>query len=782
MNKGKKILFGRDTEENIVKIETIYNKKIVQIFSRVNGELKSRYEPLDLFVFANDKQKLHGNYETKKLLGNNYYNLQLEFPSARDFFNFKRKYYKDINVPYGSSQYFLQTGKTVFKGMKFDDPLVLYFDIETITTEGYNFPNASRKGDKIVIIALKTNRGDKMLFYLGDAEIKDEGDTTHYVCKNEKELIKEFIYQFRSIDPDIVANHNIFNFDLPYLEERANIHGVNFALGRDGTEPKTFETNIKFGDRMRSYTNYVIYGRDVIDTQFLAEYADVVLRKMPSYRLKDLVKFLGKATDDRTYIEGGDISDVWKNKHDKFTRKDLIKYAIEDVVEAEILYNEYGQSIFILAQMVPMNFQEVFRYGTGNQIEYVFNREYIYNNWSLPKPSEHQSIKGGYADVLKFGHIKGSIIYADVKSLYPSLAKILEIQPKKDELKIFQLILQTLTNIRYEIKDKIKQYSKEGKDDLIAQQKATDGSVKIFLNTMSYGFLAFSHSGFNDFDEAERITTTGQEIVKEMIDIINKDGGEPIKVDTDGVALLMPEDWIGREEEYCEERLTDALRDGIIIECDGKFDGILSFDRKSYALLNKDGSIKLKGNTITGRGVERFVHDIINHTIEYLFGKKDKHPNDLYYELKDKIKRSDFEPEEIQKRSSLNMSLSEYRMRRDSGNTNTLVQYELADKAVKPYSKGDIILYYVKRYPYEMTTYRNKPTVRKKKCKVYEAGELIENYDNDIEPEYYIDRLDKGVKKFMVLGKNEFEDLFDVEVKKSDITRIKKITKQNYDK
>jgi len=771
----KKILYGRDNEENIVKVEPVQNKALAHVFSRVDGKLESRYEPMEYIAFVPD-DKDYGQCDTKKLKGNNYYNRQIYFDNPKDFFSLKRKT-KDANVPYYNSQYLLQTGKTSFKGMNFNDPLVLFFDIEVITTEGYNFPNSSRKGDEIIIIALRTNKGEEVLIYQGEeSSLFTKEEVIHVVCASEKELLEKFLYHYKRIDPDIIANHNIFNFDLPYLEERFYMLGVDFMLGRDGSVPRSYTTSIKFGDRMRDYQNYNIYGVNVIDTQFLAEYADVVLRKMPSYGLKQLVKFLGKASEDRTYIEGSEITNAWFDER----REDLINYALDDVREAEIIYNEYGQSIFILSQMIPMNFQEVFRYGTGNQIEYVFNREYIYQGHSLPKGDDYRKISGGYADVLQFGLIKGSIIYADVKSLYPSLAKILNIQPKKDELKIFQLILDTLTNIRYDIKAKIKKYTREGKTDLVAQQKATDGSVKIFLNTMSYGFLAFSGSGYNDFDEAERITSNGQKIVKKMIDIIRVDGGLPIKVDTDGVALRIPPDWVGKEEAYCD-KLTEELPEGIIIECDGKYDGILSFDRKSYALLEKDGTITAKGNTITGRGVESFVHDIVNHTIKYLFKLIEKDPKEKYKQLKTKIKHSELEPQEIGKRSSLNMSLSEYKMRRDSGNTNTLAQYELALNAKRPYTKGDIVMYYVKRYPYEMTTFRNKPVFKKIKQKVYESAELLENYNYDIEPDYYLDRLDKAVKKFMVLGKERFESLFDIEVKKSDKTRIENITKLQYD-
>lgn len=782
MKDGTKILYGRDEEKNITKIETLRNQNLVHIFKRVDGKVEDRYEPLSYVIFINEKdvKKLPKNVTTTKLKGKNHFNIRVNIDDYKTFYQVKQLD-MNMNVPYQDSQYMIQTGKTCMKGMSFNDPVVVEFDLEVLTSEGYNFPNADREEDKIIIIAMKSNKGDEMLFYLGKPEKKEVNGVKHFVCKNERALLNDFLYQFKKIDPDVVANHNIFNFDLPYLETRAKMNDVKLILGRDGSEPSSYETAIKFGDRARQYNNYSIYGRTVIDTQFLAEYADVVMRKMPSYGLKQLVRFLGKESKERTYIKGEEIADVWRGNHDTFTRDDLVNYAIDDVREAEILYKEFGQSIFMLTKMVPMNFQEVFRYGTGNQVEFVFNREYIHQEESLPKADPYRKIKGGYADVLLFGQMMGSIMYADVKSLYPSLGKLLNIKPKKDTLNLYQIILEELTDMRYAIKEKIAQYREIGIDEMVSQQKATDGAVKIFLNTMSYGFLAFGHSGFNDFDEAERITLNGQKIIKRMIDVVKKDGGTPIKVDTDGVALKVPTEWLGKEDEYCV-RLTNELPDGIIIENDGLYDGIISFDRKSYALLNKDGDgITTKGNTIMGRGVEPFYTELISHTIKYLFDKEDTPPQEIFNKYKSKIENRKLEKEDVQKRSSLKKTLEEYQMQRDAGDCNMLAQYELAIDATRPYQKGDILMYYIKQYPFELTTYYGKPTVRKKNCKVYESAELIENYNYDFEPDYYIDRLEKAARKFMVLGKEKFEKLFDVKVMKSDITKIEKITKQDYE-
>lgn len=779
--EDRDILYGFDHEENIVAIEAMSNQPIVEIFTRENDKLKSRYEPYEYFLHVTEDEPMLEREDVKSssLLGTQHYNKLIKTKDTNQFYNLKKSVRDSFEIFNFDSQYMLQAGKTLFKGMKFNDPLVLYFDLEVMTKEGYDFPNANREEDEIFIVAVRTNRGDEHVFYVGEEEY-EHGDVKFHRFHTEKKMIEAFILIVRSINPDVIANHNIFNFDLDYLQARCNLYGIDLALGRDGSNISHFATKIKFADRTRDYNNYNIYGRHIIDTQFLCEYADVVLRNMPSYQLKEVVKYLGQATDDRTYIPGEDISDVWRGINPLYDKEDLLKYAIEDVREAEIVYNEFGQSIFTLTQMVPMSYQDVFRYGTGNQVEYVFTREYMRQGWSYPKKDEHRKIKGGYADVLKFGMVKGSIIYADVKSLYPSLGKILKIQPKKDELKIYQKILNLLVETRYAIKARIKEYEREGNDEMVQQQKATDGSVKIFLNTMAYGFIASPFSSFNDYDEAERITTTGQKIMKQMNEIIKDDGGLPIKIDTDGVAMLMPDGW--DEEEYVQH-LTDLLPEGIIIECDGKYDGIISFDRKSYALLEKDGEVKVKGNTLIGRSIENFCTDFTKDCIKVLL-TKDNHTEceDIYdYYRQNTIDRK-WEGQTICKRANINMSLEEYTNKNESGNTQTIATYELAKKAKKPYTKGDVIKYYIKEYPWKVVPHRGKPKLKKLKLKNYEAAELLDNYNYDYEIDYYTDRLETIAKKFMCLGKDKFEEIFNKEIypKAADIRRYEELTGRHW--
>jgi DNA polymerase elongation subunit (family B) len=755
------LLHGWDNEENIVAIENVPNSNLVQKFIRKDGKLTSQYERISPFFLANTKEP--------NLLGNNKFNTRIDCKNFQELYEQKKKY-RETFIPFADSQYLVQTGKTLFKGTT--QTLNLFFDIEVVTHPDYEFPNPVRDYDKIIIIAVHTNNGEDYLLCLNDDGNTPKGDNV-ILYDTEAKLIEGFIALVRKIDPDVIANHNIFNFDLDYLRQRADKFSVPFALGRNGTEPKFYETSIKFGDRNRSYTNYKIYGRHIIDTMFLAEAADVTSRNMPSYGLKDLVIYLKKASETREYVEGSQISSIWFEDRER-----LLRYALDDVYEAEILYEHFSPAVYKQTQLVPMGYQEVFRYGTGNQIDYIMLRNYMKYSWSFSAPEKQRHIKGGYADVLKYGLIIEDLIYADVESLYPSLALALGIQPKRDELKLFQRLVTMMINQRFAIKADIAKYKKEGNYDLASKQKAYDGAIKIFLNTLSYGYLAWSFGAFNDYDEAERITNGGQDVVKLMIKCIQEDGAEVIKVDTDGLCCTVPEKYKGSYESEMEyiHTITARMPEGIRIGHDGRYRAMLAFDKKSYAMLNYDGDITVKGNTIRGRNVEPFAAVLIKQTIkELLDGDRSKCKN-YYDNIYNKIKENKAEKEEIYSRSSLGNTLEDYINKKESGN-NPIAQYELALSKPGKYQKGDVIYFYVKQKPYEAKIVRKKLVLRKKALANYESVDFLENYNYDYDVDHYLERLEKAAKKFLVVGEDLFKELFPtVEIKRSDLTKLNKLT------
>lgn len=99
-------------------------------------------------------------------------------------------------------QYLMQTGRVYFQGLKYEDLHRLQFDLETTALD----PHRGR----IFLIAIRDSRG-----FVTTLEAPTPGV--------EAAMIDTFCQLVRDRDPDILENHNLFSFDLQFLEERAQV-------------------------------------------------------------------------------------------------------------------------------------------------------------------------------------------------------------------------------------------------------------------------------------------------------------------------------------------------------------------------------------------------------------------------------------------------------------------------------------------------------------------------------------------------------------------------------
>ena len=170
----------------------------------------------------------------------------------------------------------MQTGRTLFKGMTFDDVHRLQLDIEVYTVG--TFPHAQRPEDRIILVALSDNRGWHCIL-----------DGRHL---SERAMLTELVRLIQERDPDVIEGHNVYAFDLAYLMARCERYGVAFAIGRDGSVPRVFQTGMRFAERSVDFPALDIVGRHVIDTYLQVLSFDVFKRDLPDYSLKTAARYL----------------------------------------------------------------------------------------------------------------------------------------------------------------------------------------------------------------------------------------------------------------------------------------------------------------------------------------------------------------------------------------------------------------------------------------------------------------------------------------------------------
>lgn len=110
-------------------------------------------------------------------------------------------------------QYLVATGRTYFRDLPFDQLHRLQFDLETTGLDP--------RRDRIFLISVR--------YHTGDTEVLEaSGDDD----RAEAELIRRLMQRVRTADPDVIENHNLHGFDLPFLDQRARRLGVPLVLGR----------------------------------------------------------------------------------------------------------------------------------------------------------------------------------------------------------------------------------------------------------------------------------------------------------------------------------------------------------------------------------------------------------------------------------------------------------------------------------------------------------------------------------------------------------------------
>jgi DNA polymerase I len=729
------LLFGASADEGIVAVEHAPKSSgdEMVIFTRRDGTLEQQREPFRPFMVA-AKAVLKGDFpvacEQTPFDGNGELDTLVLFKTWRDCRDARSWLAKETGYTASSTyapylvvsdpvqQFLMQTGRTSFLGLEFEDLQRMQVDIECFTGEGYDFCSADREADRIIAIAVSDQSGWSKVLSGADLD--------------EVEILEAFVALVQERDPDVIEGHNIFNFDLPYIAKRAKRHGVKLALGRNGSVPRERPSRFGAGERTIAYTRFDVYGRHVVDTLFLVQSYDVVHRALDGYGLKSVAVHFGVAAENRTYIEGDQISDVFLKHPER-----LIDYVRDDVIETQRVAGLLSRSSFVQARLLPFSYQNICVRGNAVKIDALLTREYLRQARALPMASEGRAFAGGYTDMFVEGVIK-NVHHCDVRSLYPSLMLTQRIGPKSDTLGVFLKALDTLRTFRIEAKGAM-QACKDASEKLGLD--ALQAAFKILINSF-YGYLGFEQGRFNDFEAADQVTSEGRKLLHAMIDRLRELDAEPIEIDTDGIYFVPPPfegsaDEVVSQMDGFRKAFAESLPEGIEVEFDGEYVSMYSYKMKNYALLDAKGEMVIKGAALKSRGLERFQRTFLRKLIRMKLEDREDELPTLRQSYDDAIARREWPIEEFAKTENLQGSLDAYASKRDKGKGSRRAAYELALASGRAYNAGDQVAYYV--------------TGEKKTVAVHENSKLIADWNPDRRDEnvtYYRGKLEALYKKF----------------------------------
>lgn len=482
------LVFGANSFTNIVSVEPLDD--LCLIFFEDNGKIIQEALPNANWLLSRKKLP---NSDWKELEGNLHFKYQASYQTRETFLK-ARQFYRgeDIYSIYDAKESFLiKSGVTYFKGMQIADVSVLSFDIETTGLE-------YKKGEKLLLISNTYRSQGKItrkLFAYDEYE-------------SQGEMLKAWCDWVREMNPSIILGHNILSFDLKYMQAIARSEDLFLNLGRDGSKLEFMHYESKFRKdqtQFLSYNKVKIFGREVIDTMFLAIKFDIAKKKYDSYGLKPIIKAEGLEDKDRVFYDASQIRHQYKNPIEWAKIKE---YCITDADDSLKLYDLMAPSFFYFCQSVPKSWQGLVESATGSQLNSLFVRSYLQDGHSLPKATEGREFVGA----ISWGNpgIYSNCLKWDVASLYPSIMLQYEVYPReKDPKKHFLQILQYFTEERL----KNKKIAEEQKSKY---HKDLSESQKIAINS-AYGMMGAPGLNFNDPAGAARVTELGREILKKAI-------------------------------------------------------------------------------------------------------------------------------------------------------------------------------------------------------------------------------------------------------------------------
>lgn len=631
MSDINNIIYGKNATDKIVNISI--KNDIVYIFREDKGKVKVTTTPYKHWVLAS--KELPG---FSRLKGNQYYKYMKEYNHVEDFEAIRKSGYKlNLYSLYNYSEAFMiKNGYTYFKNMKVDEVSVLSFDIET---SGLN-PNAD---DAMVFLITNTIRKQgtltKKTFNVDDYE-------------TQQDMINDWSMWVINEDPSIVLGHNIMLFDLPYLHRQMEKADMPLYLGRFD-EPVVFEDKIRKlrvgSGQEYDYKRITIFGRDIIDTFFLAIKADIA-KKYISYALKVMIKQEGLEKPGRQHYDASKIKDNWKIPEE---RVKIIAYAEEDSDDSLKLYDIMIAPFFYLTPHIPKTFQNMVESASGSQVNNLMVRSYLQDGFSVAQGEDVEKFEGAVS--MGCPGIYNDVLKVDVASLYPSIMLHYKIFPKdKDYNGNFLLALEHFTKER--LKNK-----KLAKDTGNKFYYFLEQAQKVFINS-TYGFMGASGLNYNYGEGAALVTRYGREILTQSVvwatgytinktikKIVNK--GKPneeieyewtlgnkvadgngftlVNADTDSISITIQRTLSGDEQNTYIEALNSNYPTLIRFTNDGYFNKVIVLKAKNYIMY--DGKkIKLKGSSLKDQKKEPALKEMLDKMINCLVYENPKEAVNVY--------------------------------------------------------------------------------------------------------------------------------------------------------
>lgn len=342
----------------------------------------------------------------------------VEIVKEEDKFTFGTREYM-VNLSSQSKELICRLNKTTIP-----KPLILSFDLEVNSEDTISMPKASKPGDVIFQIScvfskLGSFEYDKYLLSLGHPK-EDIVGSKILTYSTEKKLLMGFRDLINKLNPNVIIGYNIFNFDIPYLMDRARYKSIFLEWAQQGfaKDKPGIQREIKWSSS--AYKNQEFKFLDC-EGRLYIDLLPVVQRdfKLNDYKLKTVsTHFIGETKDDLDpksiflcYREGIKDDSEKASKYMSICGKYCIQDSMLVIKLFETLNVWYGLSEMANVCNVPM----IILFTKGQQIK-VYSQLYKYclENKIVPEKdgyitSENERYVGAYVFAPKPGLYKNVV-------------------------------------------------------------------------------------------------------------------------------------------------------------------------------------------------------------------------------------------------------------------------------------------------------------------------------------------------------------------------------------